>query len=89
MFKPIYTELFHVLFLKSIIMIQFAKQVIWHLPDLTLVCFCQPDIVYYFRLGSGKPTNLILDDGKDSDEDETFVVEDTAPPSPKHDQVFG
>lgn len=28
------------------------------------------------RLGSGKPQNLILDDGKDSDEDETFVVED-------------
>jgi hypothetical protein len=31
------------------------------------------------RLGSGKPQNLILDDGKDSDEDETFVVEDAQP----------
>lgn len=30
------------------------------------------------RLGSGKPQNLILDDGKDSDEDETFVVEEAA-----------
>lgn len=31
------------------------------------------------RLGSGKPQNLIIDDGKDSDEDETFVVEESAP----------
>jgi len=31
------------------------------------------------RLGSGRPQNLILDDGKDSDEDETFVVEESAP----------
>ncbi|KAL4228368.1 TRAF3-interacting protein 1 [Mactra antiquata] len=30
------------------------------------------------RLGSGKPQNLILDDGRDSDEDETFVVEESA-----------
>jgi hypothetical protein len=36
----------------------------------------------YFRLGSGKPSNVIVDGGKDSDEeeDETFMVEETAAP---------
>ncbi|XP_052805204.1 TRAF3-interacting protein 1-like isoform X3 [Mya arenaria] len=38
------------------------------------------------RLGSGKPQNLILDDGKDSDEDETFVVEEAAPPPMEPEQ---
>ncbi|KAL5011034.1 hypothetical protein ScPMuIL_013339 [Solemya velum] len=33
------------------------------------------------RLGSGKPTNVIVDDGKSSeDEDENFLVEESAPP---------
>lgn len=34
------------------------------------------------RLGSGKPSNVIVDGGKDSDEDEdeTFMVEETAAP---------
>ncbi|XP_052265069.1 TRAF3-interacting protein 1-like isoform X2 [Dreissena polymorpha] len=38
------------------------------------------------RLGSGKPQNLILDDGKDSDEDETFIVEEAAAPPPELEQ---
>ena len=40
------------------------------------------------RLGSGKPSNVIVDDGKNSDEeeDETFVVEETAPPPVDSDQ---
>ena len=35
-----------------------------------------------YRLGSGKPSNVIVDGGKDSDEDEdeTFMVEETAAP---------
>lgn len=39
------------------------------------------------RLGSGKPQNLILDDGKDSDEDETFVVEDAPAQLEEPEQV--
>lgn len=40
------------------------------------------------RLGSGKPTNVIVDDGKNSeDEDETFVVEETAPPPTEHEAL--
>ena len=40
-----------------------------------------------FRLGSGKPQNLIIDDGKESDEDETFVVEEPAAPPIDQEQV--
>ena len=39
------------------------------------------------RLGSGKPQNLIIDDGKESDEDETFVVEEPAAPPIDQEQV--
>ena len=46
--------------------------------------------VYLYRLGSGKPSNVIVDDGKNSDEeeDETFVVEETVPPPVDSDQVI-
>ena len=43
---------------------------------------------FHFRLGSGKPQNLIIDDGKESDEDETFVVEEPAPPPIEQEQVM-
>lgn len=43
-------------------------------------------IKFVYRLGSGKPANVIVDDGKNSeDEDETFVVEETAPPPTEHE----
>lgn len=39
------------------------------------------------RLGTGQPANVIVDDGKHSeDEDETFVVEETAPAPQENDQ---
>lgn len=39
------------------------------------------------RLGSGKPANVIVDDG-DSDDDENFLVEESAPPPPEPDQTI-
>lgn len=37
---------------------------------------------FIWRLGSGKPSNVIVDGGRDSEEeeDETFMVEETAAP---------
>ncbi|KAL3837111.1 hypothetical protein ACJMK2_022492 [Sinanodonta woodiana] len=39
------------------------------------------------RLGSGKPTNVIVDNEQGSDEDETFVVEESAPPPPEPEKT--
>ena len=44
-----------------------------------------PDLC--FRLGSGKPQNLIIDDDGDDEEDDTFVVEDSAPAPVEPTQV--
>lgn len=51
------------------------------------------DIVFcVWRLGSGKPSNVIVDGGRDSEEeeDETFMVEETAAPQePEQVRAWG
>lgn len=43
--------------------------------------------IFSNRLGSGKPTNLIVDNEDDDDDDENFLVEESAPPLPETDLV--
>ncbi|KAL8599770.1 hypothetical protein ACOMHN_040480 [Nucella lapillus] len=39
------------------------------------------------RLGTGAPTNVIVDDGKLSDDEDNFLVEESAPPPPAPEPV--